>query len=266
MPGAAIIDIYTKIFDSAISYTPTFITALTFLVCGWVLLRVVRYVVHVVLLRTDWDRALERFVESAIIATLGLVLLFFTLYLAGVDTNTFYAVLGAAGLAVGLSLQHPLGNVMAGIMVLVFKPFRYGDTILTQGHEGTVHKIEILSTTIITPENQRVVVPNSLIAYSPLVNKTARDTKRLSFSYELPHDTSIASVRAAALEVLTKDTCVLSDPTPEIVLTAYTEKYQTAEVRVWVYTHDCHLQHAFQEQILEALKEKKILTLSQCEK
>lgn len=259
MPGVAVIDIYTRLFDSIVSYTPTLITALTFLVCGWVLLRIVRYILHTILLRTEWDRALERFVESAVVAALGLGLLFFTLYVAGVDTNTFYALLGAAGLAVGLSLQHPLGNVFAGIMVLAFKPFRYGDTIVTQNLEGTVHKIEILSTTLITEENQRVVIPNSLIAYSPLMNKTARDTKRVTISIEVPLATKVSDVRSVALSVCEKETKVLTSPAPEILLTAVKEKTQTVDIRAWVYTHDCPVQYTLKESIVDDLRDKGLL-------
>jgi small conductance mechanosensitive channel len=259
MPGVAVIDIYSRLFDSIISYTPTLVTALTFLVCGWILLRIIRYVLHTILLRTEWDRALERFVESAVVATLGLGLLFFTLYVAGVDTNTFYALLGAASLAVGISLQHPLGNVFAGIIVLAFKPFRYGDTIVTQNLEGTVHKIEILSTTLITEENQRIVIPNSLIVYSPLMNKTARDTKRVTMSIEVPLTTRVSDVRAIALAVCSKESRVLTDPTPEILLTAVKEKTQAVDIRVWVYTHDCPLQHTLKEAVVDGLREKGLL-------
>lgn len=171
---------------------------------------------------------------------IGLVkaLLFVSLFIGlstilGVPIASFLAILGAAGLAIGLALQGSLSNFAGGVLILLFKPFKVGDVITGQGHTGTVSKIDILYTHLLTFDNKEVVIPNGNLANSDVVNITSQPTRRLDINVGVSYDTDLKKAREVIFGILKKDERVHADPEPVVWLNAFGDSSLDLVVRAW---------------------------------
>lgn len=171
---------------------------------------------------------------------IGLVkaLLFVSLFIGlatilGVPMASFLAILGAAGLAIGLALQGSLSNFAGGVLILLFKPFQVGDVITGQGHTGTVSKIDILYTHLHTFDNKEVVIPNGSLANSDVVNISSQPTRRVDISVGVSYNTDLKKAREVIFEILKNDDRVLSDPAPVVWLNNFGDSSLDLIVRPW---------------------------------
>lgn len=214
------------------------IGAVVLLVVGWIASRWVRSLVRRGLERAGTEPVLIGFLSG--LAYYG-VLLFVglaVLNLFGIQTTSLVAVLGAAGFAVGLALQGTLANFSAGVMLLLFRPFTVGDFVETGGASGTVRELGLFTTRLDTPDNVRVLVPNSAIFGSVIRNFTGNDTRRVDLEVGIDYGDDIASAIAACEEVLADEGRVLDEPAPLVAVSSLGDSSVNLMVRPWCRTDD----------------------------
>ena len=202
---------------------------------------VIRFIVsgmHKAMQRHNVDRTLETFICNLVRIGLLIVVVLMALGTLGVQTASFVAVLGAAGLAVGLALQGSLANFAAGVLIVFFRPYKAGDFIEAAGVSGMVEEVQILTTILNTPDNKRVIVPNSQVMGNVITNYSANDTRRVDLVFGVTHEEDLARVRSALEQVVAADERILDDPACTIAVLELGENGVTFAVRPWVRTAD----------------------------
>jgi len=184
------------------------------------------------------DPSLIPFVSNLVYFTLLAAVLIAVLGLFGIETTSLVAVLGTAGLAVGLAIQGTLANFASGVMLLLFRPFRIGDYIDAAGVAGTVSEIGLFSTTLHTPDNVKIIVPNSGIFGATIKNFSANDTRRNDIVLGISYDDDISDAIAVVTTVLSKDSRVLSDPEPIVAVSELSDSAVNLVVRPWCRKDD----------------------------
>ncbi len=187
-------------------------------------------------------RGMDDILVGFLIAILRWVLLLFVVIAAlsqlGINTNSLVALLGAAGLAIGLSLQSSLSNFAAGVMLIIFRPFTKGDFVEAGGATGIIDKISIFTTTMTTPDNKEVIVPNGAIIGNNITNFSARATRRVDMVFSVSYDDDIRKAKRILEEIIAADERVLKDPAPVVALGALAESSINFLVRPWAKTED----------------------------
>jgi len=184
------------------------------------------------------DPTLNKFLCGLINAILKILLLVSVASMIGIATTSFIAVIGAAGLAVGLALQGSLGNFAGGVLILIFKPFKVGDTIEAQGFLGAVDEISILYTIVNTFDNRRVVIPNGSLSNATLVNVSIYDKRRCDMTFGIGYDDDIDKAKGILKQLMEEDERSLSDPAPRICVGSLGDSSVNLMFRVWVATDD----------------------------
>lgn len=156
----------------------------------------------------------------------------------GLPLAPVLAVLGAAGLAIGLALQGTLSNLASGVLLAVLRPFNVGDFVECGGFSGTVEAVHIFQTRLVTPDNRVVIMPNSTLTANPLVNFTTKGTRRLDLAFGIAYQDDIAQARALVLEILRADARILAEPAPVVAVSALADSSVTLAVRPWIAAPD----------------------------
>lgn len=227
-----------QLIQLILDYGPKLLSAIAVLVVG---LWVVKFIVKGVergLNKSNVDDALKIFLKSLVSILLKVMVYISALGMLGIEMTSFIAVLGAAGLAIGLALQGSLANFAGGVLILFFKPFRVGDFIERGSESGTVERIDILHTHLQTPNNQLIIIPNGQLANSPVTNYTAKETRRAVFSVGIGYGSDIKKAREVILRVVNEDDRTLPDPAPMVVLTNLGDSSLDLSVRVWTTTEN----------------------------
>ena len=199
-----------------VEYGPKVLGAiLIYLVGSWVVGRIVRGLRRV-MKRLKYEESLQRFLMNLISWGLRIVLIIVVVSALGVDVTMFAAIFAAAGLAVGLALQGSLSNFAGGVLVMIFKPFRLGDLVETQGVLGVVKDIDILNTKLVTPQNKLAILPNGAIANGNIINYTAEGKMRVDTVIGVSYDSDIKKTKEVLLGVLTSNPKVLKEPAPSV--------------------------------------------------
>jgi len=156
----------------------------------------------------------------------------------GIQTTSFIAILGAAGLAVGLALQGSLANFASGFLMIIFRPIRVGDFIEGAGTAGTVEEIAIFTTTLVTPDNKTVIVPNGSLTGDNIVNWTLKGTRRVDMTMGIGYDDDIDKARQIMQDVMANDDRILKDPAPQIAVVELADSSVNFVVRPWAKASD----------------------------
>ena len=188
--------------------------------------------------KAEMEETLSRFLSSLIYIVLMVFVVLTALSTLGVNTTNFLAILGAAGLAVGLALKDSLSNFAAGVMLVFFRPFKTGDFIEAAGISGSVQSIKIFNTVLKTGDNRVITVPNSLIYADTITNYSAEETRRIDLVIGIGYDDDIARARALIQGVLSQDDRILDEPAPAMLLTELGESSVDIAVRPWVKSPD----------------------------
>ena len=188
--------------------------------------------------KAEMDETLSRFLSSLIYIVLMVFVVLTALSTLGVNTTNFLAILGAAGLAVGLALKDSLSNFAAGVMLVFFRPFKTGDFIEAAGISGSVQSIKIFNTVLKTGDNRVITVPNSLIYADTITNYSAEETRRIDLVIGIGYGDDIARARALIQGVLSQDDRILNEPAPAMLLTELGESSVDIAVRPWVKSPD----------------------------
>ncbi|MEP4888590.1 MAG: mechanosensitive ion channel domain-containing protein [Aliiglaciecola sp.] len=191
-----------------------------------------------VMARSKYDDMLVDFLKAILNAVLMLFVIVASLDQLGVDTTSLVAILGAAGLAIGLSLQGSLQNFAAGVMLLVFRPFTRGNFIEAAGTAGVVKDITIFTTVMTTPDNKEIIVPNGAIYSGNIVNVSAKDTRRVDMVVGIGYDADLKKAKEVLLEMVNADERILKDPAPTVAVSELADSSVNFIVRPWVASAD----------------------------
>lgn len=231
-----------KYSDQAIElimiYGPKLLLAIIVLIVGLAIIKPIVRFIRKTLTNRDVDPSVIPFLTGITGAVLKIMLFIAVAEMVGVETTSFIAVLGAAGLAIGLALQGSLANFAGGVLILLFKPFKVGDYIEGQGHAGTVKEISILYTVLNTPDNKKIIIPNGNLSNNSMINYSAEETRRIDFLFGVGYDDNIDLVKETIAEVFKSDDRILSDPEPMIQLHELGDSSVNFASRVWVKTSD----------------------------
>ncbi len=186
----------------------------------------------------DMDEILVKFLSSILRWVLLLFVVIAALSQLGIDTTSLVALLGAAGLAIGLSLQSSLANFAAGVMLIVFRPFTKGDFVEVAGTSGSVDNISIFTTTLTTPDNKEVIVPNGSVIGNNIVNYSARPTSRVDMVFGIVYGDDIKKAKELLEQIVAADTRVLAEPAPVVALGELADSSVNFLVRPWVNAED----------------------------
>jgi small conductance mechanosensitive channel len=214
------------------------VMALIIFIIGKYIVGVVANVLSALMKRAKVDIILVNFIRSIVKTVLLLFVVVASLDQLGVDTTSLIALIGAAGLAIGLSLQCTLQNLAAGVMLIMFRPFKAGDFIEAAGVPGTVEKIQIFNTIMRTGDNREIIVPNGAIFGGTITNFSARETRRVDMVFGIGYDDDIRKAREVIKNILDADKRVLDDPEPLIAVGELADSSVNFNVRPWCKSSD----------------------------
>lgn len=217
-------------------YSPSVILAIVTLLVGRIVIGYLVRVTKKLMVKRNVDESLRGFLTGIIKFSLWIMLVISVISTLGVQTTSFVAVIGAAGLAVGLALQGSLANFAGGVLILLFKPFKVGDVIQAEGEVGTVAKIDVLHTTVHTLTNKEVIMPNGQVANSTVVNIGRQPKRRVDFSIGIEYSASVKEARKVILDTLAKDERVDQDPAAVVKLSNLGDSSLDLVVRCWTDT------------------------------
>jgi small conductance mechanosensitive channel len=212
--------------------------ALVIFVVGRWLAKLISRGIQRVMKKTATDEILIKFIGNMVYFALLVVVVIAALDRLGINTSSVLAVFAAAGLAIGLALKDSLSNFSAGVMLVLFKPFKAGDFIEAAGNSGVIERIRIFSTVMRTVDNREITIPNSLIYGDTIINYSARDTRRIDLVFGISYDDDIRKAKTLINEALQENTLVLKDPEPAIMLLELADSSVNIAVRPWVNSGD----------------------------
>ena len=229
---------FTKLADLLLVWAPKVLLAIVILVVGVIVINSFSRFLKRFMRSRNVDPTLVPFLTGLIRNLLKVMLIISVVDIVGVKTTSFVAVLGAAGLAIGLALQGSLGNFAGGVLIMILKPFRVGDYIEAQGHGGTVKEIQIFNTVLTTPDNVRVVLPNGATASGSVKNYSVEDNRRMDLVFGISYDDDLQKARDILKEMADVDPRVLKDPAPYIVVKELADSSVNLMVRIWCKRED----------------------------
>jgi len=214
------------------------VAAVAIFFVGRIITRLVVKTVGTIMESQDADKILESFVTNLIYWAMMTFVVIAAISQVGVQTTSLIAVMGAAGLAIGLSLQGSLANFAAGVLIVVFRPYRVGDFVEVAGISGTVVQVQILTTVMKTSDNKQIVVPNGQIMGSIITNYSANDTRRVDLTIGVSYDDDLDKVRDTLQDLLDADDRIHKDPATLIAVAELADSSVNFIVRVWVSSSD----------------------------
>ena len=228
-----------NIVEIAIGYSISFVFALLIFFIGkWISKSVVKILGKALRKVGGVDETLVKFLENIVYYALLTVVIIAALNKLGIATTSFLAILGAAGLAVGLALKDSLGNFASGVMIVLFKPFKAGDSVVAGGVSGTVTEVTIFNTVFLTADNQKIIVPNSSITSGSITNVNANNTRRVDIVVAISYEDSIKNAKDVLTNIINSNPKVLKDKGFGISVTDLAETSVKLGVNVWAKSSD----------------------------
>ena len=238
-PSNVSLDVFlTKMIDLGISVGSKILLAIVvFLVGRWIVRRLNKLLAKI-LEKRHVEASLSTFVKSLVNITLTLLLIILVIGVLGIETSSFIALFASAGVAIGMALSGTLQNFAGGVMILLFKPFKVGDTIEAQGQTGTVREIQIFNTILATPDNKIIIIPNGGLSTGLMKNYSKEATRRVDWEFGIAYGDDYTKAKAVIARLLDADGRVLKDPAYFIALTSLGESSVNIVVRAWVNAGD----------------------------
>ena len=238
-PSTVSLDVFlTKMIDLGISVGSKILLAIVvFLVGRWIVRRLNKLLAKI-LEKRHVEASLSTFVKSLVNITLTLLLIIVVIGVLGIETSSFIALFASAGVAIGMALSGTLQNFAGGVMILLFKPFKVGDTIEAQGQSGTVREIQIFNTILATPDNKIIIIPNGGLSTGLMKNYSREATRRVDWEFGIAYGDDYTKAKAVIARLLDADGRVLKDPAYFIALTSLGESSVNIVVRAWVNAGD----------------------------
>ncbi len=227
-------DMLDSLIEIGSSISISLLMALAILIIGRQLVKLILRLITVALEKSNVEDTVRIFVTNLLNTLLMILVFIAAINQLGIETTSIIAVLGAAGLAIGLALQGSLSNFAAGILIVIYRPYKVGDYIEAGNYAGTVKDIQIFSTVLKTPDNKIVVVPNGSIMNGSIVNYSDQDTRRIDLIIGCSYEDDIDKVRSVLEDILKKEKRVLKDPKPQIAVTELADSSVNFIFRPWV--------------------------------
>ena len=221
-------------------YVPKLLYALLFLFIGWKLIKWFTGFLHKIFEKKKFDKSLQSFLHSVIDIILKTLLIIAVAEMLGIQMTSFIAILGAAGLAVGMALQGTLQNFAGGVIILILKPFKVGDFIEQGGLSGTVKEIQIFNTILLTLDNKIVIVPNTQLATNTVTNYTRSGKRRVEVNVGIAYGEDVNKAREVLVEMTKKHPAIMQDEenAPSVIVTGLGNSSVDLQVRAWVKSED----------------------------
>jgi len=246
---------YQKHVENAIDWIwtilPNLLFAIALLVLGIFIIRFVNRIVRKIFQKRDYDPSLESFLQSFINISLKLILFVLVVTQLGVQSSSLVAIIGAAGLAIGLALQGSLSNFAGGVLILVFKPFKVGDFITAQGVEGTIKEVSIFTTKLNTFGNQVAIIPNGQLSNNTIINYNEERTRRNKINVGISYESNIKIAKDILLNICKEKDIILEEPTPEVYVGELGDSSVNLTLRYWALNENHWLANFH---VLEELK------------
>lgn len=227
-----------KIWELVTIYGIKVLAAIVIFIVGRWVAKAIRSLVQRMMRKAQMDVTLLKFVGNMTYIALLAFIIIAALSQLGIQTTSFIAVLGAAGLAIGLALQGSLANFAAGFLMILFRPIRVGDYIEGAGVAGTVEEIQIFTTTLVTPDNKTVIIPNASLTGDNIVNWTMKGTRRVDMVMGIGYDDDIDKAKQIMADILAEDERILKDPAPQIAMIELGDSSVNFVVRPWANASD----------------------------
>jgi small conductance mechanosensitive channel len=221
-----------------IDYSPRLISAFIILFVGLYIIRLINRFIRRLMVRRHLDPTLTRFLADILLWVLRVILFVSFISKLGIETSSFVAILGAMGLAVGLSLQGSLSNFAGGMLIILFKPFRVADLIEAQGVTGTVSEIQIFVTKLVTANNQTIFIPNGSLSNGNIINYSLEKIRRADLTVAISYDTNIKEAKDIITAVLKNNPKILETPAAEVSVKNLTDSAIQIAVRPWAKNED----------------------------
>jgi small conductance mechanosensitive channel len=251
--------IYDKIFTWIIAYGPRILLAITILIAGIWLIRLLKRWFGNFLSGKKLDKSLKPFLQGTLSVTLQILLVLALLQVLGIQMTMFAALVGAFGVAAGLALSGTLQNFTSGILILLLKPFRVGDNIIAQGQEGTVTSIQMFYTVVLTFDNRTVILPNSKLSNEVIINLSRQGNRRMDmemkFSYKVPYE----GVQAIIEKAIDSADDLLDDPPKRIGVESLDPDGYKVRINIWVKAHGFNdVRLAFQQRLIQEFRNSDV--------
>lgn len=224
--------------DKILEYGPKLVGAILVWIIGSWIIKALTRSFDKLLNKRNTDASLRPFLKGMVNILLKVMLVISVLGMLGIEMTSFIAVLGAAGLAVGMALSGTLQNFAGGVMILIFKPFKVGDYIDAQGHSGTVKEIQIFNTILKTPDNKTIIIPNGGLSNSSMVNYSTEELRRVDWTVGIGYGDDTDKARSVIQKMLESDTRILKDPAIFIGVSELADSSVNFAVRAWVNAAD----------------------------
>lgn len=219
--------------EKLINFLPTLIGALVLLVVGWWIIKIFLRYLEKLFTKKDFDLALQHFLLSIIGVIFKVLLLLMVAANLGIETTSFIAIIGAAGLAIGLALQGSLANFAGGVIILIIKPFRLGDWVEAQGVSGSVTDISLFYTKLATAGNQSAIIPNGQLTNNNVINYSVLGQRKEFLTFGISYDSDIKKAKDVLMEIMTEQEGVLKNPAPEVVVAQLADNSVNLSARYW---------------------------------
>ncbi len=219
--------------ENALIYGVNFIKALAIFIIGRWIVKLIAKAIGKGMERSGADPMLAKFVTNIVYALMLTFVIIAAISQLGVQTASLVAILGAAGLAVGLALQGSLANFAAGVMAIIFRPYNVGDVVEVAGHTGQVEEVDIFTTTLRLPDKTKIIIPNGQALEGPIVNFTEAGNRRMDLAVGISYDADIQKAREVILKAIKESEYVLSEPAPSVGVTELADNSVNLTVRPW---------------------------------
>jgi small conductance mechanosensitive channel len=230
--------ILNKVWELVTIYGIKVLAAIAIFIVGRWVAKALSNLIRRMMRKGALDQTVRRFVANMVYIALMIFVVLAALSQLGIQTTSFIAILGAAGLAVGLALQGSLANFASGFLMIIFRPIRVGDFIEGAGTAGTVEEIGIFTTTLVTPDNKTVIIPNGSLTGDNIVNWTLKGTRRVDMTMGIGYDDDIDKARQIMQDVMAEDDRILKDPAPQIAVVELADSSVNFVVRPWAKASD----------------------------
>ncbi len=224
--------------EMLMQYGPKLLAAIAIFIIGKMIAKWIKKMISRLMTKSNVDPMIIGFTSSLAYIGLMVFVVVAALGQVGIQTTSFIAILGAAGLAIGLALQGSLANFAAGFLLIIFRPFKVGDVIEAAGVTGKVDVIQIFTTTLKTPDNKTIIVPNAKLGNDNIINYSTQKTRRVDMVVGVSYDADLKEVRSILQEIVDQDKRILRDPEPQIVVGELADSSVNFYVRVWVESGD----------------------------
>ncbi len=235
---SAIDEYLYHLYEVLIAWSPRVVSAFLVLIAGLYVIRLINRFVKNVMVKRALDPTLSKFLADILLWALRLLLFVTFISRLGIETSSFVAILGAAGLAVGLSLQGSLSNFAGGMLIILFKPFKVGDAIEAQNVSGTVAEIQIFVTKLITANNQAIFIPNGILSNGTIINYSMEPIRRADLTLALAYDIDVNRAKSIVMGILENHPSILKSPAPQVVIKGMDASSVQLAVRPWASNED----------------------------